>query len=99
MDTRDLLTRYRKNLQGEIDSAALYRAMSSAEHIPQLAELYARLAAVEEKHEAFWRRKLEEAGATPGPARPGWRTRFLIEYARRFAADSDERPAATLEHI
>jgi hypothetical protein len=99
MSTRDLIARYQRNTQGEIDSAALYRAMSSAEPNPQLAELYARLAAVEEKHETFWRRKLEEAGATPGPARPGWRTRFLIEFVRRFGADSVVGTAATLEHI
>ena len=49
MNTGDMLSRYRKNLQGEIDSAALYRAMSSAERSPQVAELYMRLAAVEEK--------------------------------------------------
>ena len=50
MSTRDLIARYQKNLQGEIDSAALYRGMSSVEPNPQLAELYARLAAVGEKH-------------------------------------------------
>ena len=99
LSTRDLIARHQKNLQGEIGSAALYRAMSSAEHNPQLAELYARLAVMEEKHQAFWRRKLEVAGATPGPARPGWRTRFLIEFARRFGADSVVGTAATLEHI
>ena len=50
MSTRELIARHQKNLQREIDSAALYRAMSSAEPNPQLAELYARLAAVVEKH-------------------------------------------------
>jgi VIT1/CCC1 family predicted Fe2+/Mn2+ transporter/demethoxyubiquinone hydroxylase (CLK1/Coq7/Cat5 family) len=99
MNTRELIVRYQRNLQGEIDSAALYRAMSSAERNPQLAELYARLAAVEEKHLAFWRRKLEEVGATPGRSRPGWRTPFLIGLARRFGPDSVVGTAATLEHI
>ena len=99
MNTGDVLSRYRKNLQGEIDSAALYRAMSSAERSPQLAELYMRLAAVEEKHGAFWRRKLEEAGETVARARPGWRTRLLIALARRFGPEFVVGTAATLEHI
>src|SRR5207253_5308026 len=99
MNAGDVLTRYQKNLQGEIDSAALYRAMSSAERSPRLAELYARLAAVEEKHGAFWRRKLEEAGETIARARPGWRTRLLIALARRFGPELFVGTAATLEHI
>src|SRR5947199_822362 len=99
MNTGDVLSRYRKNLQGEIDSAALYRAMSSAERSPQVAELYMRLAAVEEKHGAFWRRKLEEAGETVARARPGWRTRLLIALARRFGPELVVGTAATLEHI
>ena len=43
-------SRYTANLQGEIDSAALYRTMASAEKNPQLAEVYSRLAAVEDAH-------------------------------------------------
>jgi VIT1/CCC1 family predicted Fe2+/Mn2+ transporter len=73
--------------------------MSAAEHNPELAELYTRLAAVEEKHAAFWRRKLEETGATLGHARPGWRTRLLIGFARRFGPASVAATAATLEHL
>src|SRR5205807_8645842 len=75
------------------------RAMSSAERSPQVAELYGRLAAVEEKHSAFWRRKLEETGATVARARPGWRTRLLIALARRFGPELVIGTAATLEHI
>src|SRR5207302_2584680 len=96
---RPALARYQKNLQGEIDSAALYRAMSSAERNPQLAELYARLAAVEEKHGAYWHRKLAEAGATVARARPGRTTRLLIALARRFGPELVVGTAATLEHM
>src|SRR5262245_61613176 len=42
--------RYRANLQDEIDSAALYRTLADVEAQPQLAEVYRRLALVEERH-------------------------------------------------
>ena len=46
--------RFRANLQGEIDSAAVYRAMASAEKSAQLSSVYDRLAEVEERHLGFW---------------------------------------------
>ena len=76
--------RYRFNLQGEIDSAALYRAMAAHEPEAKLAEVYTRLAEIEEKHAAFWRAKLSGAGIIVPHPRPGWRTRLLIWVARRF---------------
>lgn len=48
------LTRYRLSLQDEIDSAFLYRALAEAERGSRIGEVYQRLAAVEEKHAAFW---------------------------------------------
>ena len=39
MAARDDVARYRANLQGEIDSASLYRALADAESDPQLAEV------------------------------------------------------------
>lgn len=85
------IRRYRRNLQGEVDSAALYRAMAATEAKAELAELYGRLAAVEEAHAEFWRRRLREAGVTEAAevvARPGWRTRVLIWAARRLGAEA-----------
>jgi vacuolar iron transporter family protein len=76
--------RYRSNLQGEVDSAALYRAMAEAEPDPRLAEVYRRLAAVEEAHAEFWRNQLARIGARAPARRPGWRTRSLAWLARRF---------------
>lgn len=76
--------RYRENLQGEIDSAALYRALAEIEETPRLGDVYGRLAAVEEAHADFWRKKLADAGARAPVLRPGWRTRVLIALARRF---------------
>jgi len=97
-DSQDVL-RYRKDLQGEIDSAALYRAMAAHEPDGRVAEVYGRLAAVEEKHIAFWRTKLESAGAHVPEPRPGWRTRILIWLARRFGPSLVLPAAATLESV
>ena len=81
MSDRDSAARYRTNLQGEVDSAALYRAMAEAEKDPHLSEVYRRLAAVEEAHAEFWRSQLARIGAAAGKLRPecapgrwpGWR--------------------------
>lgn len=78
------VARYRSNLQGEVDSAALYRAMAEAEPDPRLSEVYRRLAAVEEAHAEFWRKELRRRGARAAGLRPGWRTRALAWLARRF---------------
>jgi hypothetical protein len=57
--------RYRANLQGEIDSAAVYRAMASAEKSEQLASVYTRLAQVEERQSAAVRPQRSPPSAAP----------------------------------
>ena len=69
--------RYRANLQGEVDSAGLYRALAESEADPRLSEVYRRLAAVEEAHAEFWRKQLARVGAQTGRLRPDWRSRAL----------------------
>ncbi len=78
--------RYRSNLQGEMDSAVLYRALADAESNPQLKDVYRRLAAVEEAHAEFWRKRLGKAA--PGRHGPWMRTRLLAWAARRFGAET-----------
>src|SRR5258708_19747351 len=75
--------RYRSNLQGEVDSAALYRALADAEENPQLAEVYRRRAAVEEAHAEFWRKELPKAGARLPAFPAGCRPRLLIRLPLR----------------
>lgn len=89
--------RYRSNLQGEIDGAALYKALAEAEENPQLAEVYRRLAAVEEAHAEFWRKELTKVGARLPILRAGWRTRFLIRLARWFGPTFVLPTVASLE--
>jgi VIT1/CCC1 family predicted Fe2+/Mn2+ transporter len=79
--------RYRANLQGEIDSATLYRALAEVEANPQIAEVYKRLAGVEEAHAEFWRKRLGKLGSRLPRPRPGFRSRALAWLARRFGPD------------
>ncbi|HMA31637.1 MAG TPA: VIT1/CCC1 family protein [Casimicrobiaceae bacterium] len=99
MTDRPDLRRLRANLQGEIDSAALYLAMAAHEPDAKLAEVYRQLAAVEQRHAEFWRRKLAAVGAAAPAARPGWRTRVLIWLAGRFGAAAVLPLAASLEQV
>ena len=76
--------RYSANLQGEVDSASLYRTLAQTEKNPELAQVYARLGAVEEAHAEFWKRKIGAIGQRVPSLRPSLRTRALAWLARRF---------------
>src|SRR5574339_296463 len=54
MSNTEDVKRYFANRQKEIDGAALYRVLAETEKQPQMAEVYAKLAASEEKHAAGW---------------------------------------------
>lgn len=75
--------RYRANLQGEVDSASIYRAVAESESDPKLAEVFRRLAAAEERHADFWRKRLGPDDRTPW-LKPTLRARLLALLARRF---------------
>jgi VIT1/CCC1 family predicted Fe2+/Mn2+ transporter len=96
---QDDIARCRANLQGEVDSAALYRAMAELESQPQRAEVYRRLAAVEEIHASFWRKRLADLGAPRQEPRPDCRTRLLILIAKRFGPQVVLPTLRTLEEI
>lgn len=87
------IARYRANLQGEIDGAAIYEVMATGETNPALRELYRRLAETETRHGGVWRERLEAAGIATGRLGPSWRTRILMWVARRFG------PAAVVASI
>jgi VIT1/CCC1 family predicted Fe2+/Mn2+ transporter len=100
------LDRYLSNLQGEIDSAGLYRALAEAESDAHLSEVYRRLAAVEEAHAEFWRQQLAKSGTSAPRPRLGWRTRALAWLARRFGpqfvlptiSSLEQRDSAQYDH-
>ena len=91
--------RYAANLQGEIDSAALYRALAQTERNPQLVQVYRRLAAIEEAHGEFWKTKLRGLDRHVPNLRPGFRTRALEWLARRFGPAFVLPTIDTLEHM
>jgi VIT1/CCC1 family predicted Fe2+/Mn2+ transporter len=78
--------RWLQNRQEEVDSAAQYHAMAAGEPRANVADVYRRLASVEEKHAAFWEQRLRDAGRELGPRHPSFRARTLGWIARRFGA-------------
>jgi VIT1/CCC1 family predicted Fe2+/Mn2+ transporter len=83
MNDRDSQRRYRANLQGEVDGAAVYRALATSEADPKLAEVFRRLASVEEAHAEFWRKRMGTKGAQ-SKLRPSLHAHLLAWLARRF---------------
>jgi VIT1/CCC1 family predicted Fe2+/Mn2+ transporter len=79
------IERWRRNLQGEIDGAFVYRAMASNAGDERLAAIYHDLALAEERHADLWRKRLETA-AVHRPTRPSWRARTMAFVARRLGA-------------
>jgi VIT1/CCC1 family predicted Fe2+/Mn2+ transporter len=80
------IQRYRANLQGEVDSAAVYEALAQAEPEPNLAAVYRKLASVESAHAQFWRDHLDRRGARGVAIDPSFRARAMSWLARRFGA-------------
>jgi len=99
MTTSPDVRRYRSNWQGEVDSAALYRAMAQAEDGSANAKVYENLASIEEKHAAFWEERLGAAGHPPGTRKPSWRARILMWCARRWGAESVLPTVASHEYV
>jgi VIT1/CCC1 family predicted Fe2+/Mn2+ transporter len=84
--TGERVERLRRNHRDEIDSAALYDAMASAERDERLAGVYRGLAAAERRHAARWAAQLDRLGAPAPDERPSLRARVLGRLARRFGA-------------
>ena len=84
MKTSSDTQRYLANLQGEIDSAAVYGALADAESDTKLAEVYRKLASVEGAHAQFWRGQLRRRGVLDLRPTPSLRARAMAWLARRF---------------
>lgn len=87
------------HLQDELQGVALYRGLSDAESNPKIAEVYRRLAAVEQRHADEWVAQLKTAGVTPPQFQLAWRTRTLIWMAKRFGVATVLPSVASLEQI
>jgi VIT1/CCC1 family predicted Fe2+/Mn2+ transporter len=84
MSTDEDVRRYRKNLQDELDGAALYAALAAAEGDPVRKDLFLQLSQSEAQHAELWREKLRGAGISAGHYEPTFRTRLLARLAKRF---------------
>src|SRR5690348_10802450 len=78
------IARYRANYLSEQEGAYLYQQLAALEPDAHLAELFRRIANIEQRHADLWRGYLEEAGAPPPTYTPNWRIRTLIWLARRL---------------
>ena len=79
--------------QDEADAAFLYRALASVEPDAKKRDVYARLAAVEDRHVEVWAKLLSDLGHPPGAFRPTARARLLAWLGRRFG------PGFLLPHL
>src|SRR5512139_1644908 len=84
MSNTEDIKRYLGNRQKEIDGAALYSVLAETEKQPQMAEVYRKLAASEEKHAAAWEKKLKKLNVPLPPRKPTWRAVTMIWLAKRF---------------
>ena len=91
--------RYRANLQGEVDGAHLYRTLAEVEPNPRIAEIYCRLAAVEDGHAQLWKKQIEVLGKPATEPRVSWRTSALAFLARRFGPGFVLPVINTLEQV
>jgi VIT1/CCC1 family predicted Fe2+/Mn2+ transporter len=93
------IQRWLESRQDEVDSAFPYLAMAAGERRTAVADVYRRLAAVEEKHAAFWEKRLRDAGHSLGPRRPTIRARVLRYLARQFGAGAVLPTIASTEYV
>ena len=91
------IARWRANLQGEIDGAAVYAAMAARERDPLLASVYRKLSDAERGHGVLWQAKLREAGVPVKVPGPSWRGRLLILATRLGGAGLVTTTMASVE--
>src|SRR5437762_3181712 len=76
------IQRYQTNLRDELDGAALYAALATAEKDPVRKDLFLQLSQAEAEHAAVWRKKLEAAGIRDVSYAPSFKTRLLARLAQ-----------------
>ncbi len=78
------IARYRANYLAEQEGAYLYSKLADIEKDAHLAELYRRLAAVEQRHASLWKNYLTDANQAPPLYQPNWRIRTLVWLANHM---------------
>ncbi len=72
--------------QDEADAAFLYRQLAEREPDTKRADLFRRLASVEDRHVTIWGDLLAQNGRTPGEFQPSARARLLAFLGRHFGS-------------
>lgn len=85
---KELLKRYYNNLQKEIDSAAIYKAMAEREPNKSIAEIYNKLSSQELKHAEFWKTKIFEITKQPVNAKISFRGRVMRYLVKKMGPQS-----------
>jgi predicted membrane protein (TIGR00267 family) len=75
---------WQHHLQDEADAAFLYRVLAEAEPNRVRKDLFRRLADVEDRHAAMWRKTLGDHGVSAPANPPSFKARALAWTARRF---------------
>ena len=74
------------HLEDEADAAFLYRELARAERDPGRADIYRKLAEVEDRHVAMWRKLLAENGHSVGVPSPSRGARLRAWVARTLGS-------------
>ncbi|HEX5962235.1 MAG TPA: VIT1/CCC1 transporter family protein [Gemmatimonadales bacterium] len=74
------------HLEDEADAAFLYRELAGAERDPLKAEIYRKLAGVEDRHVNMWRQLLAESGHAVGVPSPSRGARLRAWLAHRLGS-------------
>ena len=91
------IERYRANYLSEREGVYLYSKLAEVESDAHLAELYRRLAAIEQRHADLWKDYLSRANATSPTYTPGWRVRTLLWLARRLGTGAVLSTVSSME--
>ncbi|HEU4681456.1 MAG TPA: hypothetical protein VFS51_06915, partial [Gemmatimonadales bacterium] len=74
------------HLEDEADAAFLYRELARAERDPGRADIYGKLASVEDRHVEMWRKLLADNGHTVGVPSPSRGAKLRAWLARRLGS-------------
>ncbi len=85
---KKVLAVWREHLQDEADAAFLYQRLAEIEADPGKAEIYHRLADVEDRHTEIWRKLIVEEGFAVPKTNPSLRVRLLNWVALRFGPET-----------
>ena len=95
---KDDVERYRENYLSEQEGVYLYRMLAEIESDAHLAELYRRIAAIEQRHANIWKGYLEGAGETLPTYTPNWRIRALVWIAKHLGTGAVLSTVSSMEN-